>query len=482
MLKILIGLILFVHLGSAQRSTAPRSTCSRWPNIRHTTFDCSGSHCTVNCTTGYEFEDSNGQTSSEFNCINGKWISESGVSKCEAICDPACVNGYCLSPGSCVCLEGYTGAQCESAISDCDNVYPGYTNADVSSDGTFTSFTCYDGYTLQDGNTTLDMKCENSQWISIDPNQNFAANCYPMCEYKGIKYTTGQKFKVECDNECTCGTDGDLSCTSKACIGQCSGDPHCKTFDGLSYAYMGQCSYHLFKVDDIVGQEIDIISHHTSCVYFADPSVPNASCLAGLTLNAKYFGRSTSIVFKNDSQSSVEVNGVDRTSNLPIAVLGGKIYIRKEDSNVLSATFSDGLKVTWVSKGYYESSITVKAPISYVGRTRGLLGTTDGDQTNDLITAEGIVQNNAAIFGTSWRVTEICDNSTFVGDAPDTCAMYPERKAKAVEACSYLKSEIFAECPVDATGNYESCLIDLCAAQNEEAFNGFRDIAYTTLT
>ncbi|XP_031633197.1 mucin-2-like [Contarinia nasturtii] len=280
------------------------------------------------------------------------------------------------------------------------------------------------------------------------------------CTYNNVKYKHGSKIQEYC-NLCAC-DNGQWNCTHKQCTGRCVfwGDHYFKTFDGLIYSYNGQYSSHLLQL----GDEIDIISHHIPCSY----GVAKVSCLTGITLKANYLGLSTSIDFYNNSKIIIKIDEVDKTSYLPIALLHDRVYLRREDTGVVSATFSDGLKVTWKINELNEISITIDSPTSYIGRTSGLCGMYDGDHSKDLKIPDGAININATVSENSWHYKS----------TTDICASNPKRMQKAQKACSYLKSDVFVNCSMDSKRYYKTCMHVLCVTYTDEKFNARKDSVY----
>lgn len=204
-----------------------------------------------------------------------------------------------------------------------------------------------------------------------------------------------------------------------------------------------------------------------------DEGIP-VTCLDQITINANKSGEWTSIILRNDSRHSVEIDGVDETKNLPINLLQNTINVRKASENLVSVLFDDGLLIHW--DGY---TVAINAPSSYQGHTSGLCGTYDCNKSNDLVTPSGTVATSASVFGNEWRVQQICDDTTFVDDIPHPCDLNADRKKEAETSCAYLKSDIFANCTDDPEPYYQSCMFDLCLA-SERDYKSLMETSYSS--
>ncbi|XP_031551446.1 mucin-like protein isoform X2 [Actinia tenebrosa] len=184
------------------------------------------------------------------------------------------------------------------------------------------------------------------------------------------------------------------------------GDPHFVTLDGKNYTFNGLGEYVMLDAKD---------------GFFE---------LQARTRLAKGGGTATvfcAAVAKERNTSKVEIS-LKREGNFTLFVdgetldyysltnqstsLNGSVVVLRPKDNSFRATFPSGISVT-VTEVKGALSILLAMPKSFRNQTKGLLGTWNGDQTDDLTTPSGdVLPANASSknihfqFGQKWQVNE----------------------------------------------------------------------------
>ena len=126
-----------------------------------------------------------------------------------------------------------------------------------------------------------------------------------------------------------------------------------------------------------------------------------------------------------------------------------------------SVKSSFGVTVTWdrISRIY----VTVQPHLRNM--TRGLCGTFNSNQNDDLTTKESVIEANVIAFGNSWKVNSNCNDTKTLRNP---CEVQIQRKAAAEQMCNRLLQGPFKKChhAVDPSDGYISnCIFDVCGCQ-----------------
>uniref|UniRef100_G1K880 Otogelin n=1 Tax=Anolis carolinensis TaxID=28377 RepID=G1K880_ANOCA len=255
------------------------------------------------------------------------------------------------------------------------------------------------------------------------------------CSWKGKEYFPGDKVISSC-HTCIC-HHGSFECTFHPCPSMCTtyGDRHYRTFDGLSYDYIGNCKVYLIKSSSITS--FSIIVENVNCFN------TGIICRKSIFIN---IGKSF-IIFDDDTGDLSPLSYIDKLQ---------QIYIWKAGFFTLVNFPNERITVMWDQR----TTVHVEIGPQWQGELTGLCGNFDSKTINEMRTPDNFELTNAQEFGSSWAAGECVDGS----DIRHPCILNPLREPFAKKECGILLSEIFEPCHqvVDVTWFYSNCLMDTC--------------------
>ncbi|XP_051689895.2 otogelin [Oryctolagus cuniculus] len=255
------------------------------------------------------------------------------------------------------------------------------------------------------------------------------------CTWKGKEYFPGDQVMSPC-HTCVC-QRGSFQCAVHPCAATCTayGDRHYRTFDGLSFDFVGACKVHLIK--------------STSDVSFS-VVVENVNCYGSGVTCRKFISISVGdslIIFDDDSGNPSPESFLDEKQEVHTWRAGffTLVHFPREHVTLL-----------WDQR----TTVHVQAGPQWQGRLAGLCGNFDLKTINEMRTRENLELTNPQEFGSSWAAVE-CPETL---DPRDTCVLNPLREPFAKKECGILLSEVFETCHpvVDVTWFYSNCLTDTC--------------------
>jgi len=254
------------------------------------------------------------------------------------------------------------------------------------------------------------------------------------CRHKGRTYSTGHKRSSECE-ECTCDA-GSWTCKSLPCHGECSaiGDPHYKTFDGLTFAYSGQCQYVLSTDacgDDAANYTFAITAENVKC------GAGDGVCTKAATLLLR--NGAASVTYKLKEGGVVSAAG----SDVQLPYSHGGVDIEQRSNMMIALTVTNGIEIEWDG----EMRLYVRLAPAWKSRVCGLCGNFNQKVLDDMRTPQMVAAASHNAFGNSWKAKSSCvDVPIDAPAAPVGCSDNQDKKDYAEEACGVLKSPLFQAC------------------------------------
>ncbi|XP_053307527.1 IgGFc-binding protein-like [Spea bombifrons] len=296
--------------------------------------------------------------------------------------------------------------------------------------------------------------------------------CVPLeecgCNRNGRYYKLGEIFFLggKCGQECKCMENGVIECTDALCVSSAScsaaGDPHYKTFDGLTYDFQGFCRYTLAKT----------VTENSKLTPFA-VSVRNEKWGNGCvsvtkSVSLEVYGYTLSLQYKREGV--ITINGI--FSNLPLDLDNGKIQAYQHGlSSFIQTDF--GLKVSY-DLVYH---VVVTVPGTYSGHLGGLCGNFNQNKNDEFQRPDKSLVPDASVFGESWKVS----TPGFLAIHPDCgspkqtckCDESKSRLFKTEQYCGFLKKKggPLSACYdiVNPESYFNNCVYDLCADSSIKA-------------
>uniref|UniRef100_A0A670ICQ7 Mucin 2, oligomeric mucus/gel-forming n=1 Tax=Podarcis muralis TaxID=64176 RepID=A0A670ICQ7_PODMU len=381
-------------------------------------------------------------------CPDNSYMDDSG--KCVPIAQCPCYyKGVPINPGYVIMKQDerwYVNTTCSIFyFTDCspNMTYFDCNNFDSWSSQTPVHLSCQ---TL--GNDQFQTECVSGCVCLDGLIDDGRGNCVQEqdcpCIHNKVFYSPGETVNVDC-NTCTC-QRGSWKCTTNSCFGTCTiyGSGHYITFDGKFYDFDGNCEY--VATQDYCGNSdlegtFSVITENVPC------GTTGVTCSKAI----KVFLGSTEIKLEDKQIETIEMNTTSSVTYWIREPVG--LYIIIETSN--------GVILIWDRK----TTIFIKLAPYLKGKVCGLCGNFDGKASNDFTARDMVQENNALIFGNSWKKDTACPD---VDVDPEPCEKKPHRKSWAEKECSLIKSVVFEEChsKVAPDQYYEACVHDACACDS----------------
>uniref|UniRef100_A0A8C2YAS9 Otogelin n=1 Tax=Coturnix japonica TaxID=93934 RepID=A0A8C2YAS9_COTJA len=255
------------------------------------------------------------------------------------------------------------------------------------------------------------------------------------CLWKGKEYFPGDKVISSC-HTCIC-QHGSFQCTFHPCPSMCTayGDRHYRTFDGLTYDFVGTCKAYLVK--------------STSSASFS-VVIQNINCFnTGIICRKDIFitvGKS-SLIFDDETGNPSTSSYMDKLQKIQLWKAGFFTVVHFPDEHIT---------ILWDQR----TTVHIQMGHQWQGELTGLCGNFDLKTVNEMRTPDNFELTNSQEFGNSWTAVECADRS----DIQNPCSLNPLREPFAKKECGILFSEAFEACHpvIDVTWFYSNCLADTC--------------------
>ncbi|XP_071415603.1 otogelin [Pithys albifrons albifrons] len=255
------------------------------------------------------------------------------------------------------------------------------------------------------------------------------------CSWKGKEYFPGDKVISSC-HTCIC-QHGSFQCTFHPCPSMCTayGDRHYRTFDGLTFDFVGTCKVYLVKGTS--STSLSVIIENIDC--FSTGII----CRKNIFINV---GKSF-LVFDDETGNPNLSSYIDDLQKMQLWKAGFFTVVHFPDEHIT---------ILWDQR----TTVHVQMGHQWQGELSGLCGNFDLKTVNELRTPDNFELTNSQEFGNSWTAVECVDSS----DVRNPCSLNPLREPFAKKECGILLSEAFEACHpvIDVTWFYSNCLTDTC--------------------
>ncbi|KAM3920248.1 otogelin [Leptodactylus fuscus] len=255
------------------------------------------------------------------------------------------------------------------------------------------------------------------------------------CSWKAKEYFPGDIVHSSC-HTCVC-RHGAFQCSFHPCPSMCTfyADRHFRTFDGLTFDFVGACKVHLVKAR--APNNFSVTAENVNCYS------SGVICRKVISISV---GRS-SILFEDDTGNPSPLSVIDKSQEVHIWQAGFFTFVHFPLEYVT---------LLWDQR----TTLHIQAGPQWQGALAGLCGNFDLKTINEMKTPDELELSNPQEFGASWTVAECLDSS----DPRNLCHLNPLREPFAKKECGILLSEVFEACHpvVDVTWFYSNCLSDTC--------------------
>ncbi|XP_023511132.2 zonadhesin isoform X2 [Equus caballus] len=247
---------------------------------------------------------------------------------------------------------------------------------------------------------------------------------------------------------------------------QCSvfGDPHYRTFDGLSYRFQGRMTYTLVKTVDVLPDGVEPL-----VVEGRNKMIPPFTSIFLHEILVMVYGYTIQL------QTNLELVVNNQKMAIPYKVNEHLRVTMRSHRLYLITNFE--LVVSFDGR----NNAVISLPSMYEGLVRGLCGNYDKNRRNEFMLPNGTLTQNLNTFGNSWEVKikedlarvsraipEEEDGEEELGFQVTECSPEQLELRNSTQACGVLVDPQgpFATCHQTVAPDpfHEHCVFDLCAA------------------
>ncbi|KAM9223381.1 otogelin [Leptosomus discolor] len=255
------------------------------------------------------------------------------------------------------------------------------------------------------------------------------------CSWKGKEYFPGDKVISSC-HTCIC-QHGSFQCTFHPCPSMCTayGDRHYRTFDGLTFDFVGTCKVYLVK--GTTSTSFSVIVENINCFNTGTMCRKNVFITVGKSF----------LIFDDETGNPSLSSYTEELQKIQLWKAGFFTVVHFPDEHIT---------ILWDQR----TTVHVQMGHQWQGKLTGLCGNFDLKTVNELRTPDNFELTNSQEFGNSWTAVECVDSS----DIRNPCSLNPLREPFAKKECGILLSEAFEACHpvIDVTWFYSNCLTDTC--------------------
>ncbi|KAF0882930.1 ZAN protein, partial [Crocuta crocuta] len=278
-----------------------------------------------------------------------------------------------------------------------------------------------------------------------------------------------QQFSCPSGSHCKPQSDGTGTCDVNK---QCSvyGDPHYRTFDGLTYLFRGRMTYTLIKTVDVLPTGVvPLIVEGRNKLYSSWSPIYLHEIIVMIYGYTVQLRAQLELVVNNQK---VDIP-YQPDKRLQVNLRGHRLFMTTDFEMLVS--FDGG------------RNAVITLPSKYKGLVRGLCGNFDGNKKNDFMLPSGTVTQDLVGFGNSWEVQQLGatvgslarfsraiqeeeeEEGEESGSRASECSPEQLKLINSTQACRVLVDPQgpFAAChqTVAPEPFQEHCVFDLCAAR-----------------